>query len=239
MHVAIVVGALHGLLQDEELAVGRHRPVVVGQSVSQNGLGTRGDVGLDELSAVDARARGEQRVLTGHPALWLRIGARDGALPQVIDIVVPCGLLRSGGLVRGNEGITAIAAQRGAAEMLAVEEVLERQLPSAAVAKCEDRVAVAAHADQQRVVVVGLRQVFDDHLMGGRLEGELSAAFLSVDIELVVLELLHVHRGLGVTAVSDGELQQVQCVAVLALRSQGAGVGLTLARIEQADGSVE
>ena len=89
MHIAVVGGTLHGLLQDEKLAVGGHGPVAVGQSVGHNGLCAGHHIGFDELSPVGSRARGQQGVLSGHPLHGLAVGAYDGVLAQVSDGVKP------------------------------------------------------------------------------------------------------------------------------------------------------
>ena len=88
-------------------------------------------------------------------------------------------------------------------------------------------------------MVTRLGEVFDDNVVCGGNQRQRAVALLAVDIELVVLHLSHFQRALGIAAVGEGELEQVECRGSFVSGSEGTLVFLALACLGQVDESAE
>ena len=189
--------------------------------------------------AAGALALKEEVVGAGLPTDARGVGAHDGVLLQVVDVVEPRRLAGSGGLVGDDDVVAAVGAHAVGIIMLAVEEVVEVQTLWVPLPMLSSESASLLTVTRSESLLAGVERYFTTTLWVDGVRVSCPSLFSPVDEELVVLGLFHLHCGLGIAGVADVELQQMQGIALLGGWSHGAGIVAALSGLGQVDGRVD
>ena len=198
-------------------------------------------IGHYQFPALVALAYRVVGIAVGHPFYVFPGLQHLAACLLVRNQVAPCGTSVLMRVIGRSDEIAPVVRQVHTIHPLARHYVFERVetgLPRIAYAHGG---IIAAHCYFQRILFSFLREVLDDHVVGLRLQygRRPRCGRFAVDVDAYVLHLSCTHLCLGVVAVVDGEVEQMQCGTLIASRCQHPRIGRTVCSPAEVGGRVE